>query len=342
MVTQWECDWRRRVKAEPLLEAFVKQQRVERVEPLQPRDAFFGGRTNAVRLHHRTERERETIRYQDVTSLYPWVNKYAQYPVGHPTILRDIEGVDVSDYFGVCKITIVPPRGLFHPVLPHRHGGKLVFPLCKMCVETEMGKSMRQRSSTCRHDDTQCALTGTWCTPEVAEAVSCGYRIVRIHEVWHFPPDQRRLRLFAPYVDTWLRLKTESSGYPRHDGRGEASLRVELPRSRGHHPPTPTRQKESWKESDGQAHAQFFLGQVWRKFAQVVHGRRHHPLRIVPTDQQPAPRDHQPPHLQRGGIGGARTSSDWVSKCCILTQTPSYIVTCRERRNWSTETTWAI
>ncbi len=75
VVTQWECDWDHRVKTEPTLTAFVVQQKSERVDPLQPRDAFFGGRTNAVRLHHRVEREGETIRSQDVTSLYPWVNK---------------------------------------------------------------------------------------------------------------------------------------------------------------------------------------------------------------------------------------------------------------------------
>ena len=30
----------------------------------------------------------------------------------------------------------------------------------------------------------------------------------------HFPPEQRRKGLFDSYVDTWLRIKTESSGYP--------------------------------------------------------------------------------------------------------------------------------
>ncbi|XP_041361917.1 uncharacterized protein LOC121377886 [Gigantopelta aegis] len=56
-------------------------------ERLKPRDAFFGGRTNACKLHY-TIKEGEHIKYVDFTSLYPYVNKYARYPVGHPKILN--------------------------------------------------------------------------------------------------------------------------------------------------------------------------------------------------------------------------------------------------------------
>ena len=61
VTTQWECDWDRRVKAEPELKTFMEGQRTTTADPLQPRDAFFGGRTNAMRLHHETAR-RSVIR----------------------------------------------------------------------------------------------------------------------------------------------------------------------------------------------------------------------------------------------------------------------------------------
>ena len=215
VVMKWECDWDREVKLDVSLGEFVEQERHRRVKPLHPRDAFFGGRTNAVKLHHQTTLPGETIRYQDVTSLYPWVNKYAMYPVGHPVILRDVTHTDIGAFFGLCQVTIVPPRGLYHPVLPFRHGGKLLFPLCRTCVELEMEKPLLKRSAHCPHTDAQRALLGTWCTPEVKEAVERGYRIVCIHEVWNFPERQRRTKLFKDYVDTWLKLKTEASGYPR-------------------------------------------------------------------------------------------------------------------------------
>lgn len=41
-----------------------------------------------------------------------------------------------------------------------------------------------------------------------------GYQILKIHEVWHFTPENRRVGLFKDYVNTWLKLKQESAGWP--------------------------------------------------------------------------------------------------------------------------------
>ena len=74
------------------------------VEPLSPRDAFFGGRTNALKLHYESkEDEGEQIKYVDMTSLYPWVNKTHEYPVGHPTVITNPENQDIRAYFGIAK-----------------------------------------------------------------------------------------------------------------------------------------------------------------------------------------------------------------------------------------------
>ena len=43
-----------------------------------------------------------------------------------------------------------------------------------------------------------------------------GYQILKIHEVRHFSESQRKEGLFAPYVKTWLKYKTEASGWPKH------------------------------------------------------------------------------------------------------------------------------
>ena len=67
------------------------------------------------------------------------------------------------------------------------------------------------------HADDKQALTGTWCTPELEKAVELGYTILTIHEVWHFPRSQ--VGLFENYVNTWLKLKVEASGWPRADMR---------------------------------------------------------------------------------------------------------------------------
>ena len=39
---------------------------------------------------------------------------------------------------------------------------------------------------------------------------------MKIHEIWHFPEDQYIEGLFTRYVDTWLKMKQESSGRPSH------------------------------------------------------------------------------------------------------------------------------
>ena len=209
----WECQWLKCLKeAQGTLETWLT--RWKPMTPLEPRDAFFGGRTNAVKLHHECA-EGEKILYQDVTSLYPWVNKYALYPTGHPSIITQFaDDKDLGDYFGLVKLTVLPPRGLYHPVLLLRQGGKLTFPLCRTCVETQMSLPLAERSYRCPHDDQLRQLTGTWCTPEVREALRRGYSVVKIHEVWHFPPNQQKFGLFRDYVNTWLKNKTEASGYP--------------------------------------------------------------------------------------------------------------------------------
>jgi len=54
---------------------------VKLVEPMDAREAFYGGRTNAIKLYHFCE-EGERIDYVDVCSLYPWVCKTGIFPLG--------------------------------------------------------------------------------------------------------------------------------------------------------------------------------------------------------------------------------------------------------------------
>ena len=81
----------------------------------------------------------EEIEYIDVMSLYPWVNKKGEYPVGQPDIIVTPNDQDIYLYFGMAKVHILPPYELYHPGLPHRHKGKLTFPFCQVCMEEEMG-----------------------------------------------------------------------------------------------------------------------------------------------------------------------------------------------------------
>ena len=186
---------------------------LEIVDSLQPRNAFFGRRNNALKLHHVANQDEE-IEYIDVTSLYPWVNKTQEYPVGHPQVIVNPDDQDIHHYFGMAKVDNLPPYELYHPFLSQRHKGKLMFPLCQACTEEEMGKPLLEKSCLCQHTPEQRTLRGEWCTPEIQKAVELGYILLKIHEVHHFPPNQRKKWLFAEYVNTWLKIKQESAGYP--------------------------------------------------------------------------------------------------------------------------------
>ena len=140
------------------------------------------------------------------------MNKNCPYPIGHPKIITQPVDQSLDSYFGLATVDILPPAGLFHPVLPVRCGQKLTFPLCRSCVQTEQAQPMLTRTRYCPHSDADRTLRGTWCTPELVKAVEKGYTLIKIHEVWHFPPEQRQTGLFANYVNTWLKIKQESAG----------------------------------------------------------------------------------------------------------------------------------
>jgi len=62
-------------------------------------------------------------------------------------------------------------------------------------------------------------LEGTWVIDEVRLAVDKRYKILEITEIYEYTvtrydPETRNGGLFADYIDTFLKLKTEARGYP--------------------------------------------------------------------------------------------------------------------------------
>jgi len=78
----WECkfDAAKIVEQKPELLTHP----IVRHSPLHTRDALYGGRTEALRLHYKIMENEETIQYCDVMSLYPYICKYFKFPFGHP------------------------------------------------------------------------------------------------------------------------------------------------------------------------------------------------------------------------------------------------------------------
>ena len=79
----------------------------------------------------------------------------------------------------------------------------MIFTLCKTCTET---KNQNNRY----HDNNKRSFIGTWTTDEVNKAISKGYKILRVFEVWHFDKTSDD---FKGYIQRFMKIKLESSNY---------------------------------------------------------------------------------------------------------------------------------
>lgn len=196
LIEMWDCNW---IKSKQ----YKNSEKPEIIESLNPRDAFFGGRTNAFKLLAKSTKNKK-IKYIDVCSLYPTVQYYDYYPVGHPE--KFIKPENYNKYwFGIIKCKVLPPKNLYHPVLPVKvkmgKNEKLLFPLCLKCAEEKCRK--------CHHSENERMITGTWATIEVNKAIAKGYKIEEIYEVWDFK--KKTHQLFKGYVRDFMKLKLETS-----------------------------------------------------------------------------------------------------------------------------------
>ena len=215
---KWECEFMEELKSDPEAKRYFETHPTTRVPPLNLRDAVCGGRTSALRSYVKANlKSGETVKMADVVSEYPNANLRGRYPFGHPEIFLegDSHMPHVSEWNGVIKCTVLPPRDLLLPVLPYKFAGKLLFPLCRTCAETE------SKELCCHNDPTLRQLTGTWCAPELLLAVhEKGYKIVRVHEVYQYPgtmqynPETGEDGLLSAYVRCVLAIKIQASGWP--------------------------------------------------------------------------------------------------------------------------------
>ena len=229
VLKKWSCDFARDKKQEPIRE-FVNSLNIQ--DPINVRDCYFGGRTNGFILH-KIFKNGEKGHYVDFTSLYPDILKYRKFPVGHPTRItknfdqpywEKCDGNCFYDfcqaqhmrlsYFGIMKATFIPPTNLIHPILPLKCNGKLKFLLCYKCACLEQ--------EICICSDEQRSFTHTYCTPEIEVAINMGYKLLQVHEVLHwqksevYDPVNKEGGLFTGYINTFLKLKQQSSGFPGH------------------------------------------------------------------------------------------------------------------------------
>jgi hypothetical protein len=106
LVEIWECEWDKKIKNDFDLKDFLREHPLN--EPLQVRDSLYGGRVDTIKMYHKCA-EDEEIRYIDYTSLYPYIQKYGIFPIGHAEIITENFDYSLKNYFGLVKLTILPP-----------------------------------------------------------------------------------------------------------------------------------------------------------------------------------------------------------------------------------------
>ncbi|KAK3919739.1 DNA polymerase [Frankliniella fusca] len=219
VIEKWECVFNTELKTDPEMRAYFEAHPTTRTPPLILRHALVGGRTSALRWYHKADLDRgEKIKMVDVVSEYPNANLRGDYPYGHRNIY--LEGnpdmPDPDQWNGMIKCTVLPPRDLFIPVLLYKANGKLMFPLCRTCVEIQNSERRHDHE-----DPRERQLTSTCRAPELLLALrEKSYELITVHEVHQYPgtvahnPETGEDGLLSGYVRCFMALKMQASGWP--------------------------------------------------------------------------------------------------------------------------------
>ncbi|XP_074111400.1 uncharacterized protein LOC141535387 [Cotesia typhae] len=214
----------------------------------------------------------EKIRYVDVCSLYPWVLKTGCFPIGHPKVYvadaceNIAPSKNIDNVQGLIKCRVLPPRNLYHPVSPVRAHGKLLFPLCQSCCQD-------QTQTDCHHENiSDRELCGTWVACELRKAVEKGYVIQKIDEIWEYqvvqynPQDKNSAGLFEGYINTFLKIKQQASGWPSQcvDEKSKQEYLDRYEEREG----VKLEQEKIEKNPGLRSLAKLFLNSFWGKFGQ--------------------------------------------------------------------------
>lgn len=161
----------------------------------------------------------KTSAYVDVCSWYPWVLKTGFFPVGHPKVYinGDCENIapnNIDNIQMLMKCRVLPPRSLYHPVLPVRAHDKLFFALCMSCCQNQI-------QTECPHENERDReLYGTWVTCKLRKAIEKTYVIENIDEfrdyqvVQYISKEKNSTGLFVEYINTFLKSKQKASKWP--------------------------------------------------------------------------------------------------------------------------------
>jgi hypothetical protein len=126
----WECEFERDILPKHLQ---LRNNPLVQHTPINTLNALYGGRIEDTSLHKTIDEELEAIDYCDVST-----HTYGKFHVGHPVIYLGDDCRDINAMFkkeGLINCLVMPPKKLYHPVLPYTFNQKLHFCLCRTCAE---------------------------------------------------------------------------------------------------------------------------------------------------------------------------------------------------------------
>ena len=229
------------------------------------RKCLKGGRTDARQLYRRWAASSESLHpdqeqqspgaaYIDIQSMYPAVQFYDTMPVGKPT--RTVFSVQdfnqntpqyqskfqlLSTFIGFACVDVTPTQYIHHPIL------------VSTCPTT--GKLTADLNP--KH---QLYVTSV----ELQMAMQYGYRVDRLHEIHEY---QGSSDLFKSYIQTFLKLKLESSGLPKEvqkDATRWATYADEMDKRLG----VKLEYAKMERNAGKRAIAKIMLNSLWGKLAQ--------------------------------------------------------------------------
>lgn len=194
----WQHEFTLFQRSDDMYKLWFQEERIVDVLPLDSREAYRGGK---VELYYHCYPG--TIQYCDYNSEYPGIclgrtdNPFDVHgqgqltwrmPTGQPQRYYFPDTYDITDreLTGIIKCKVVAPFTLFAPFLGHRVPSRLcknsyevIYGLCRTCME--------ERAFPCSHSEPEDrSFTGTWTIAEIHYALTLGYQVVSIVEVWEY------------------------------------------------------------------------------------------------------------------------------------------------------------
>ena len=182
--------------------------------PMDPRSCYKGGVSEMYKIFYPGK-----ISMSDFVSQYPtpmlgfsycpYTNERISWemPTGPYEVKTHVHPDEVigCEQLGLVKCRVLAPNQLRAPFLGFKAHSRLcpnsyevIYGLCRICMEGRLDKN-------CMHSADERSFTGSWCISELKYALTLGYTIIYVTELWTFQGQSDSL--FKNFITPFIRAK---------------------------------------------------------------------------------------------------------------------------------------